>query len=156
MIISTLAARTGRKLLARNEHLAIVETSAGGHIAAALFSVVGASGWLRAAIVPYDKASQATLLGVSLESTVSEAAAKTLATATCDRLGVDWALAETGIAGPQTGRRSTKPAGLTWLAITGPTGTVSRQVLVPDGGRLRNMRAFAAAAVAFLDEVIPD
>lgn len=150
-----MAARIGRSLLARGEHLAVVETSAGGRIAAALFSIVGASGWLRASLVPYDRVSQDVLLGISLSSSVSEEAAIALAIAARTRLQTEWALAETGIAGPQIGRRSTKPAGLTWFAIAGPEGTATRQVLLPDSGRRRNMQGFAAAAVAFLDETLP-
>lgn len=149
-----LAEEIGRTLIGRNERLAVVETSAGGCLASSFFSVVGASAWIRAALVPYDRVSQEALLGVTVESTVSEAAAIALATAARARLHVEWAIAETGIAGPQTGRRSTKPAGLTWLAISGPTGTTTRQVLVEDGGRAANMQAFAAAGLTFLLETL--
>ena len=92
--------------------------------------------------------------------------------------GCDWALAESGIAGPQTGRRSAKPVGMVCLAVAGPRlsqeitqerGTSPRatadtlageaqvwattRVLV-DSGRNANQRQFAVEAMRFFQHVL--
>jgi nicotinamide mononucleotide (NMN) deamidase PncC len=69
--------------------------------------------------------------------------------------GAAWALGETGVAGPQTGRRSAKPAGLTFLAVVGerdgqPVERVKRHLLPTPGDRVATKRAFAEAALALL------
>src|SRR5207244_570635 len=64
-------------------------------------------------------------------------------------------LGEPGVAGPQTGRRSAKPAGLTFLAVAGerdghPIERVERHLLPTPGDRSAVKRAFAEAALALL------
>ncbi|MCS6801326.1 MAG: CinA family protein [Chloroflexota bacterium] len=147
------ATRIGRALRRRGETLAVVETSAGGLLLAALLQVPGASAWLVGGVVPYSASARRALLGVEdlgAAGAVSEEAALRLADAARQRLGADWAVAETGIAGPQTGRQSSKPAGLTCLALVGPAMRRSATVQLPDQGRRANMRGFARAAAQFL------
>jgi nicotinamide-nucleotide amidase len=147
------AARVGRALLRRGETVAVVETSAGGLVLATLLGVPGASAWVRGGVVPYSAAARRALLGLDdlgPAGTVSEEAALRLAEAARLRLGAAWAVAETGIAGPQTGRRSAKPAGLACLAVVGPNLRRSLTLHLPDRGRRANMRAFAREAVRLL------
>ena len=65
--------------------------------------------------------------------------------------GVEFALAESGIAGPQNGRRSSKPAGSVVIAVAGPAGTETLDALLP-GTRVEVMARIADRALAMLAE----
>ena len=151
---SSTAAQIAALLAGRGDTLAVAETAAGGLITAELAAVPGASAWLLGGAVAYGARAKAQWLGVTPESlagsgVVSAAAVAQLALAARASLGATWGLAETGIAGPQTGRRSTKPAGLAYLAVSGP---VEEAVELRTGlpGRTENQRAFATAALELL------
>jgi nicotinamide mononucleotide (NMN) deamidase PncC len=65
--------------------------------------------------------------------------------------GAAWGIGETGIAGPQTGRRSLKPAGLAYLAVQGPTGRERiAEVQTGHDRRVENKQSFALAALRLL------
>lgn len=64
------------------------------------------------------------------------------------KLGANWGIGEGGAAGP-TGNRYGDPAGHAWVAIAG-TREATRRVLTGDGDRVRNMAAFAEAALELL------
>jgi nicotinamide mononucleotide (NMN) deamidase PncC len=85
---------------------------------------------------------------------VSAEAALVLARAAREVLRTTWAVAETGIAGPQVGRRSSKPVGLTYVAVAGLFAgqNVERvvEVFTGLGEREGNRRAFADAALSLL------
>jgi len=105
-------------------------------------------------IVAYSNAAKAELLGVSPEliataGAVSPEVARAMARGARRLFGADWGVAETGIAGPQTGRRSPKPAGLAYLAVSGPVERVV-EVRTGRGRRAANRRAFARAALGLL------
>jgi nicotinamide mononucleotide (NMN) deamidase PncC len=103
----------------------------------------------------YTAAAREALLGITpvemagLRSS-SEPYALLLATRARERLGATWGLAETGAAGP-TGNRYGDAAGHTCLAITGPVELV-RTLETGSADREANMRLFAEAALALLDE----
>ena len=146
-------------LVARGETLAIAETAAGGLISAALLAVPGASAWFFVGAVAYSAAAKRAWLGLDAErfaaGAVSEEAALALAEAARSTLGATWGLAEAGIAGPQTGRRSRKPAGLAYLAVAGPLSQVMRVETKLDE-RVQNQRAFAAEALRLLQRVLAE
>jgi PncC family amidohydrolase len=145
------------RLLARQETVAVAESSAGGLIAAALLAVPGASGYFRGGAVVYTLDAKAHLLGQPREAlteprAASEGHALVLARAVRDRLGASWGVGETGAAGP-TGNRYGDPPGHACVAVAGPGG-VARAVTVATGvaGREGNMFAFAQAALRLLAE----
>ena len=145
-------------LATRRETLAVAETAAGGLISAMLTEVPGASSWFLGGAVAYGMLAKARWLGMEASAagtggTVGPVAARLMADAVQDTLGATWAVAETGIAGPQTGRRSTKPAGLAYIAVAGPLPIV-REVRTGLPGRSENQRSFAIAALALLREAI--
>jgi nicotinamide-nucleotide amidase len=158
--LASLAEAIAVRLRARGETLAVAETAAGGLIAAALLSVPGASAWFLGGCVAYSAHAKSTWLGLAAGSpalrdgVVSEPAVQAMAAAARAALGATWALAEAGIAGPQTGRRSAKPAGMAWLAVDGPA---ARTQLLHTGldSRHANQQAFAAAALRLLLATIP-
>ncbi len=151
-------------LAARGETLAVAESATGGLILSLLTDVPGASAWLRGGLVPYTNEAKRDILGVPAEilaahGAVSAETALAMARAAARLFGATWAVGETGIAGPQTGRRSRKPAGLSYIAVVGardgqPVERVE-EILLPDpAGRVATKRAFADAALALLLDVL--
>ncbi|MBM3394403.1 MAG: CinA family protein [Betaproteobacteria bacterium] len=145
-----LATECGELLKAKAQTLAIAESSAGGLISAALLAVPGASTYFLGGAVVYTVASRAALLGITHESMAgirpsTEPYALLLAQSVRTRLGADWALAESGAAGP-TGNRYGDPAGHACIAVAGPAECAST-VETGSADREANMRAFARRAL---------
>jgi PncC family amidohydrolase len=156
--VPDLVARIAERLSARGEKLGVIETAAGGRICDALTDRPGSSAWFAGGIVAYSGVSMSGLAGVSEDVTkkhgaVSGPTAQALADAARERFGTAWGIGETGIAGPQTGRRSAKPAGLAYVAVSGP-GDRRRVVELNTGlnDRAGNKQAFARAALTLLVE----
>ena len=151
-----LAAQIASLLIERGETLAVAETAAGGLISGALTSVPGASAWFLGGVVPYAPQAKARWLDLRVDAlegagVVSDTAARRMASAARAALGATWGLAETGIAGPQTGRRSTKPAGLVYVAVEGPHAA-AREHRTGLAGRAENQAAFTELALTLLLE----
>lgn len=149
------AGRIGERLRARGETVAVAESSAGGLIAAALLAQPGASAFFLGGAVVYTGQAREALLGIDLARfegmrPASEPYARLLARHLRERLGAHWAVAETGAAGP-TGNRYGDAAGHACLAVCGPA-EAARTLETGSAGRIANMRAFAAAALALLEE----
>ncbi len=153
------AERLGALLKARGQTVAVSESSTGGLVSAAILAVPGSSAWFVGGAVVYTLAARQALLGLTpadmagLRSSSPPYAmlcARTIRT----RLGTSWGLAETGAAGP-SGNRYGDAAGHSCLAISGP---VERGLTLATGSadRLRNMHAFAAAALDLLAEALAD
>ena len=154
-----LLARTiGEALVARGAMLAVAETTAGGLISARLLSVAGASAWFERGVVCYSREAKLAATGVDLEllktfGAVSVEAVSSMAEGLRALSSAEYALAESGIAGPVGKRRSAKPAGTVVIALATPAGTFVRQALLP-GTRVQVMQAIAEHALAFLAEQI--
>lgn len=132
--------------------MAAGEGACGGELAALLSRRLGRR--FKGGIVAYSNAAKAELLGVPPEliataGAVSPEVALAMARGARRRFGADWGVAETGIAGPQAGRRSPKPAGLAYVAVAGPIERVL-EVRTGSGRRVANRRAFARAALGLL------
>ena len=139
---TTLEAVIGQLLLAQHLTLGTAESCTGGAVAQRLTAVPGASQYFRGSVVAYANAVKTALLGVA-ETTltqhgaVSEATVREMAEGARRALGVDVALATSGIAGPDGGTPA-KPVGTICIACAGPRGTVSKQ-FVFDRGRAVNI-----------------
>jgi PncC family amidohydrolase len=149
-----LARAIAAALLARGARVAVAETTAGGLISARLLSVPGASAWFERGVVCYSARAKEETAGVPADilrssGAVSVAAVTAMAEGLRERASVDYALAESGIAGPQAGRRSTKPAGSVVVAVAGPSGTEVRELVLP-GTRVQVMEQIAEQALATL------
>jgi PncC family amidohydrolase len=131
----------------------VVECTLGGALGAALTELPGASAWFVASVAPYSAAAKQRLLGVQLAGAVTPEAARALATAARDRLGVDWALAETGIAGPRGTHRSAKAPGTWHACLVGPEKIEERSLDTGLDDRGENRAAFLNAALALLSEI---
>ncbi len=149
-----LAHAIGEALVARGEKVAVSETTAGGLICARMLSVPGASRWFDGGIVPYAGAHRWEQLGLDREvARVHGAVSPEWVTATAEGLrramGCAWAIAESGIAGPQGSRRSPKPVGSVAFALAGPEGTKAEELVFP-GTRVQVMEQIAQHALAMI------
>ena len=122
-----MAAVIVRRLTATKQTLALAESCTGGAIADQITNVPGASAVFPGAYVTYSNAAKQANLGVRAETlaahgAVSEAVAREMAEGARARLGADFAIAVTGIAGPDGGSRE-KPVGTVFMALAGPFGT---------------------------------
>jgi len=143
-------------LRARGETLATAESLTAGLISARLAEVPGASDVLRGGLVAYATDVKTSVLGVPSEvveryGAVSAACAEAMATRALAVFGSDWAVAATGVAGPdlQEGR----PAGTVYVAVAGP-GDVRTQKLGLDGGRGEIRAATVDAVLALLEAAL--
>src|SRR5712664_2597153 len=148
-----VANQIAQLLTARKETIAVVESSAGGLISAALVAVPGASAYFLGGAVVYTRLSRRVLLGIPDAALAdirpaSEAYAQLLARTARDRFGAGWAVAETGASGP-TGNRYGDAAGHACLAVAGPRER-SLTLEPGHGDRQANMQAFAGAALDLL------
>lgn len=133
--------------------VATAESCTGGLVADAITDVPGSSGCFRGGVVAYSDTLKATLLRVPEETlsshgAVSAQVARAMAFGARERLGVELAVAITGIAGPGGGS-SSKPVGLTYVAVAGPAG-IEVEKHVWSGDRLANKSASADAALRLL------
>ena len=155
--LSNLALRVGTALRERAQTLAIVESSAGGLINAAMVAVPGASTFYLGGCIVYTGASREGLLGISALDmsgirSASEPYASMIAERVRSRLGATWGLSETGASGPR-GNRYGDPAGHACFAVRGPVEAVVT-VETKSADREANMRAFARHALELLQMCI--
>jgi nicotinamide-nucleotide amidase len=116
-----------RLLTERNQTLALAESCTGGFISNRITNVPGASAVFLAGLATYANVAKRGFLGVNGETlsthgAVSEAVAREMAEGARNRVGSDFALSVTGIAGPSGGTPE-KPVGTVFigLARNGPT-----------------------------------
>jgi nicotinamide-nucleotide amidase len=153
---SGLAAEVLDLLAARGETVAVAESITGGLVTSTLVAVPGASAVLRGGVVAYATELKHELLGVDLAllervGAVDPAVAIAMATGTRDRLGATWAVATTGVAGPEP--QDGQPVGTVDLAVAGPNQMISRRLRLT-GGRAAIRAAAADAALRLLRDQI--
>ena len=128
----TLAEVVGNILKTRKQTLALAESCTGGYLAHLITSVPGSSAHFMGGVVAYSNESKMNLLGVSansleLEGAVSEKVVKEMANGARKKFNATFALALSGIAGPDGGTDE-KPVGTVWIALAGPLETVAKKV----------------------------
>ncbi len=120
----------GEKLRSLRQTIGTAESCTGGSIAALLTSVAGSSDYFAGSIVAYANSVKQNLLGVSesdinQHGAVSQQVVEQMATGALQVLGCDWAIATSGIAGPEGGT-SEKPVGTIWIAVANKNKVVSK------------------------------
>lgn len=121
----TLQDIVGRELLRRGEKLATAESCSGGYIAHLLTSVAGCSAYYEGSLVTYSYQSKSDNLGVPMQlikdkGAVSGEVVEAMAKGLFERFDVDYAIAVSGIAGPDGGTPD-KPVGTVWMAVVSKT-----------------------------------
>ena len=119
-----------KTLIAKGKTLATAESCTGGNIARLLTAQAGASAYFKGGIIAYSNEVKECALGVkqsTLEAhgAVSEETVREMVEGVRQRLGVDLAIATTGIAGPGGGTPE-KPVGTVWVAVADATHTVTQ------------------------------
>ncbi|MCP4201364.1 MAG: competence/damage-inducible protein A [bacterium] len=140
-----LEAEVGRLLDKGGKTVATAESCTGGGVAERLTAVPGSSAYFLGAAVTYSNELKASLLGVPRRviddhGAVSSQVAQAMALGVRARLGSDFGLAVTGIAGPGGGSEE-KPVGTVHVALAGDDEpkTVERRFQFP-GNRARVRR----------------
>ncbi|MFC4035113.1 CinA family protein [Streptomyces polygonati] len=112
-----------RLLDERGGTLAVAESLTGGLVAAQLAGVPGASRTFRGSVTAYATALKHELLGVdaallAARGAVDPEVARQMAAGVRDRLGADWGVSTTGVAGPDP--QDGQPVGTVFVAVAGP------------------------------------
>lgn len=136
--------------------MATAESLTGGQLAASFTAVPGASACFVGGIVAYATEVKISVLGVAaslVESygAVSAECAAAMATGAREVLGSTYALATTGVAGPDS--QEGHPAGHVWVACAGPAG-VETQLLALAGDRASVQAASCRGALSVLDGML--
>lgn len=140
--IRGLVAEIKRRCLAAGATFATAESCTGGLIGGAVTSEPGISACYPGGVVSYANEVKRDLLGVSEETlgsvgAVSPECARQMAEGARRRLGTDFAVAVTGIAGPDGGTPE-KPVGLVYIATASVSAThVSRNLFAGDREAVR-------------------
>lgn len=126
----------GALLRERGETVAVAESCTGGLVAQRLTRIAGSSDYFLGGVVAYANAAKETLADVPAallgeHGAVSEEVAAALARGARSRIGSDWGIGITGIAGPGGGTPE-KPVGTVHVAIDGAAAAT-----VPRHRRLR-------------------
>ncbi|HEY9888223.1 MAG TPA: competence/damage-inducible protein A [Candidatus Obscuribacterales bacterium] len=125
---ATLEAVVGDLLRRKKHTLSVAESCTGGGLGAMITAVSGSSDYFLGGIISYDNEVKIGLLGVHPNSlatagAVSDPVAAQMAAGVRARLGTDWGIGITGIAGPGGGTAE-KPVGLVYIGIAAPDGSV--------------------------------
>lgn len=116
-----IASATGRLLTARKKTVAVAESCSGGFLINMLTNTPGSSSYVLGSITAYHNSVKQNILGVSesdlkTHGAVSKPVALQLAKNVAQKLGADYGLSTTGIAGPGGGTKD-KPVGLIWVGF---------------------------------------
>lgn len=133
--------------------VATAESCTGGYIAHLLTSISGSSDYFLGSVVSYANEVKENLLGVNpadihSHGAVSQEVVEQMAQGARLKLGTDYAIATSGVAGP-TGGSEEKPVGTVWIAIASEEGVYAKKYLF-ESNRQRNIRRAALAAISLL------
>jgi nicotinamide-nucleotide amidase len=147
------AERVLATLRGRGETLAVAESLTGGLLAATIVDVPGASDVFRGGLIVYTTDLKAALAGVppallAAHGPVHADVAAALAAGARERCLADWALATTGVAGPDP--QDGVAVGTVFLGLAGPHGQADVRALQLAGDRPAIRAATVAAALALL------
>ena len=149
----SLPALCVRLLLTQGATLAVAESCTGGMLASSIVDIPGCSACFLEGAVTYANGAKVRRLGVSegtlaTDGAVSLACAQQMAEGLRAAAGTTYALATTGIAGPDGGTPE-KPVGLVYVALAGPGRTEVRKLCL-SGDRTRIRTAATLHALDLL------
>jgi nicotinamide-nucleotide amidase len=149
----------GNLLTTKGMTLSTAESCTGGFIAHKITTVPGSSKYFKGSVVSYSNEVKVNVLNVlsddiQLYGAVSRQVVEQMADNVRKLLKTDYALATSGIAGPDGGTAE-KPVGLVWISVSSPKGVVSREFKFGNV-RIQNIERTAQTAMLMLKEVIEE
>ena len=158
--ITDLASRIVIALAQNGQTVTTAESCTGGLIAGALTAIPGASDAVYGGFVSYANAAKIAMVGVRQETldvhgAVSEQIVREMAEGTLRAAKTDFAVAVTGIAGPEGGSEG-KPVGLVYFALATPSRTLTRKWSFGNIGRNKVRELTVLTALEILNDVLQD
>ncbi len=149
----TLESVVGALLKKTGKTLSTAESCTGGYLSSLIVSVSGSSAYFTGSIVAYDNKIKENVLGVKKEiievqGAVSKETVEAMALGVQQLLQTDYAIAVSGIAGPDGGTAE-KPVGTIWIAIAIPDRVFSERFMHGED-RGRNIRKAALSGLNML------
>lgn len=137
-------------LKSRKQTLSSAESCTGGTIAKMITSIPGCSAIYKGTVVSYSTEVKENVLGISQETidkytVVSREVVEQMAIGVRKLLNTNFAIATTGIAGPDGGTEK-NPVGTVWIAVATPKGVLSKHY---NFGKNRNNNIQRASITAF-------
>ena len=147
----------GRLLRDKRKTLSTAESCTGGNIAHLITSVPGSSDYFIGSVISYANRIKTQLLGIDgklieKHGAVSEPVVKAMAEGARILLKTDFAVATSGIAGPDGGTEE-KPVGTLWTAVASGSGTLAEKSTF-GSDRLYNITRFSHVALNLLRKQI--
>jgi nicotinamide-nucleotide amidase len=153
---------TGKQIIdmlaADNKTIVTAESCTGGLIAAALTDIPGSSAAVYGGYVTYANAAKSRMIHVQARlirdyGAVSNQVARAMADGARNTARADYAVAVTGIAGPDGGSEK-KPVGLVYVAVSSELATVVIEHKFGDLGRDAIRKASVQAALDLVMQVL--
>lgn len=143
----------GKLLKKMNKKVATAESCTGGYISHLITKVPGSSNYYEGSVISYSYEVKEQELGVPASmlnefGAVSQPVVEQMAKAVRVKFRTDYALAASGIAGPDGGTEE-KPVGTVWIALATPEKVISEKFLFGNN-RERNIQKTANAALNLL------
>jgi len=153
----TMAEVIGRILKLNGKTLAVAESCTGGYISHLITSLPGCSAFYNGSVTAYSNLIKENILSVNPETiiefgAVSEQVAKEMAVGVRKVFNADFALATTGIAGPDGGTEE-KPVGTVWIAVASQNDVIAIKFIFGDN-RERNISRSSQTALQILRRLI--
>ena len=153
----SLSEVVGKLLTNKNKTMATAESCTGGFIAHQITSIPGSSKYFTGSIISYDNKIKQQELNVSNtilnnEGAVSEVCVKQMATEILSKFNVDYAIATSGIAGPDGGSEE-KPVGTVWIAVASRNEIITKKFNMGDN-RERTILRTSISALDMLRKMI--
>jgi nicotinamide-nucleotide amidase len=142
--LATLAAE-------RDARIVTAESLTSGAIASALGQGPDAASWFCGGVVAYSEDVKFDVLGVPEGPVVTSGTAEQMAKGARDLLHGHWAVAVTGVGGPEPDEG--EPAGTVWMAVATTDDVVTRKVQL-DGDPAEVVEETVDRALALLLEVL--
>ncbi len=131
----TMEQVTGQLLAQQRRTIAVAESCTGGQLGARITSVSGSSAYFLGGVVAYSNEAKQALLDVPAalleeHGAVSGPVAVAMAEGARGRFGADFAVATTGISGPEGGSDE-KPVGLVYVGFASAEASEAQEFLFP-------------------------
>jgi nicotinamide-nucleotide amidase len=145
----TMEEVVGSLLRERKQTVAVAESCTGGLIGMRLTEIAGSSAYFLEGAVTYSNEAKKRTLGVPPEilemyGAVSSQTAEAMAAGMRERAGTDYAIAVTGVAGPDGGTKE-KPVGTVFIGFADENGPRSLRLNLPGDRYLIRWRSSQAA-----------